>query len=388
MTVSASIYTITVLAIDRLLAIKQPIMYRRVSNTQTALKLIIVIWIVSMAIMSPLLVMKKVDVITLIPGEPLYLCNEVWPSNIHRQIYDVIQFVFVYVTPGFAICCCYGLIGRELFREDKNLHRSESATSQGVGRTVMNSRKRVAKMLVVLAALFAFCWLPYYIVSLYLDFHGNEEPFLVILPFTILLGHANSAINPILYFYSSKSFRTYLIRTLTCKKKTNRRNLAVRYNTPRRKVRVEIHENAQKKPIIRVISSSALTRTRSTGDSFKFSRSSNTSCKSTNTHSRSRDSSREKTTCREKCKVKIDARVFTNIPPSSLNIKCQGKDKKYETIKAIVYPHSREIFDRKLSIPTTIHEESSRMSTVSPVRPPKHSPLVECITEQKETSGD
>jgi hypothetical protein len=38
----------------------------------------------------------------------------------------------------------------------------------------MSGRKRVAKMLIALAVLFAVCWLPYYIVSLYLDFTTKD----------------------------------------------------------------------------------------------------------------------------------------------------------------------------------------------------------------------
>ncbi|XP_021353917.1 gastrin/cholecystokinin type B receptor-like [Mizuhopecten yessoensis] len=372
-TVAASIYTIAVLSVDRFLAIRHPMIFRRVSNTRSAVKLITAIWVLSVAIMCPLLFMRRVDVVSVIPGEPLYLCNEVWPDLAHRQVYDLLLFAILYAVPGVIIGSSYGLIGKELWTEDKNLQRTESETSRGLGKHVMNGRKRVAKMLIALAILFAVCWLPYHIVSLYLDFHRRHvQPFLTVLPFTILVGHANSALNPVLYFYSSKSFRKYLFRFLKCKKRSAKRNFAVRYTPPNGAFEMR----ATNRPRMRVISSSTFTRTRST-DSFRFSRSSNASLKSTNTVTRSRDSSsRDRCISREKCYFRMDTKAF--------NLTVPGQGKKYETIKALVYAHKREILDRSLSIPTTINEESSRKESLTPARPQANQALIPQIPELEE----
>lgn len=168
--------------------------------------------------MMPLLIVRETTVIDLIPTEPVYFCQESWAHVSHRQCYDIILFAIVYIIPGCVICSCYGLIGSELWREDKDLKRTESETSQGLGKHVMKGRKRVAKMLIALAVLFAICWLPYHCVTLYMDFHPWDR-LLKVLTYTILLGHSNSALNPILYFYSSKSFRWVLIRLFKCKKR-------------------------------------------------------------------------------------------------------------------------------------------------------------------------
>jgi len=169
--------------------------------------------------MVPLLIIKELTVLNVIPDEPVYFCNEIWPEDKHRQQYDLAQFVLIYILPGTVICACYGAIGSELWREDKDLKRTESETSKGLARHMMKGRKRVAKMLIALAVLFALCWLPYHIVSLYLDFHIGDKRFLAVLPYTIFLGHSNSALNPVLYFYSSKSFRCVLARMIKCTKR-------------------------------------------------------------------------------------------------------------------------------------------------------------------------
>ncbi|KAJ8305939.1 hypothetical protein KUTeg_016484 [Tegillarca granosa] len=162
-TVAASIFTITVLSVDRYLAIKHPIIFRRISRTGVALKFIILIWIVSMGIMAPLIFMRQVDTVMIIPEEPIYLCTEIWPEHFHRQIFDVFLFVIVYIVPGFIICLSYGCIGKELWKEDRSLQRTESHISQGIGNHVMTG-------------------------------HFSKEyarSFLKVLPFTILLGHSN-----------------------------------------------------------------------------------------------------------------------------------------------------------------------------------------------------
>ena len=213
---------------DRLLAIRHPMVFKRVSNCRMAGKTIILIWIISIGVMAPLLAFRKTEEEQL-PGESFQFCHESWPEDYHRQIYDSCLFVIVYIIPGVVIGVSYGLIGKQLWTEDEDLKRGESQISRGMSQKIMRGRKHVAKMLMALALVFAVCWLPYYIVSLYLDFQEESKikDFLVILPFTILLGHVNSALNPILYFYTSKSFRRYLMKLVHCKRQSSRQGSPV-----------------------------------------------------------------------------------------------------------------------------------------------------------------
>jgi hypothetical protein len=88
------------------------------------------------------------------------------------------------------------------------------------GGRLVRERRRVAKILLILALVFAFCWLPYSVISLILDLTAKtdkdirldgENGILAVvaelLPFAILLGHVNSAVNPLLYCLLSKNFR-------------------------------------------------------------------------------------------------------------------------------------------------------------------------------------
>lgn len=358
MTVAASIFTIATLSVDRLLAIRHPIIFRRVSNTRVATKFIIIIWIVSLVIMIPLLVVRKVDSHFLLLKEPIHYCHEGWDIS-QRQAYDVCLFVFVYVIPGFVIFTSYSLIGSKLWTEDKNLQRTESETSKGIGKHVMSGRKRVAKMLIALAVLFAVCWLPYYIVSLYLDFaKSDDKGFLVVLPFTILLGHSNSAFNPILYFYSSKSFRKYLYRALKCKPRRTKRSLAVRYTPAQNN-----NNQGPVRPRIR-ISSTGSFRSSGTG-SFRFSRSSNASNKSSlSSKSRESHNKNDKTSKSDHQKDRKENYLMIERKSYTLPLVHVHENGSNKVLKP---SRKKEILDTSLSIPSTINEESSRLGSISPV---------------------
>lgn len=54
----------------------------------------------------------------------------------------------------------------------------------------MAGRRKVARILVLVAVLFAVCWMPYHLLSLFIDFVHNvhSTKALDFLPFTILIG--------------------------------------------------------------------------------------------------------------------------------------------------------------------------------------------------------
>ena len=63
-------------------------------------------------------------------------------------------------------------------------------------------------MLWVIAGLFAVSWLPYHTVSLYLNFISDNDPVsLTALSVALLVGHSQSAQNPVVYCIMSTTFR-------------------------------------------------------------------------------------------------------------------------------------------------------------------------------------
>lgn len=80
----------------------------------------------------------------------------------------------------------------------------------------MRGRKRVACILLLLAFVFAACWLPYHIMNLMKDMGTSTSNKLwEVKVYLLLLGHVNSALNPIIYCALSRKFRNS-IKSLFC----------------------------------------------------------------------------------------------------------------------------------------------------------------------------
>jgi len=71
---------------------------------------------------------------------------------------------------------------------------------------INRSRRSVVRLLVTIVVVFVASWLPYNVVSLRVDLNldaGEAR----ILPFALWLGHAHSAVNPVVYWFFNKTFR-------------------------------------------------------------------------------------------------------------------------------------------------------------------------------------
>ncbi|XP_064626185.1 orexin/Hypocretin receptor type 1-like isoform X2 [Lineus longissimus] len=344
--VSASIVTLTVMALERYLAIRHPITFRRVSTSQHARAVITVVWITAFTIMVPLALVRDVEITDLKFFETLPFCTERW-VYVEKPIYMTCLMVFVYVIPGCVITLSYSFIGCQLLITDEGLHRSDSRAVHDQTRALMHSRRKVARMLMCLAILFAFCWMPYNICSLYIDLQTADNmdvDSLTALPFTLCLGHSNSALNPVLYWFMNKSFRKAVRRKFGCR----RRRSAKSFKSPT-PLNVMVHctkENGKMKASVQLKRPKFRLWSRSNSStSLRYSRTAS-SFKSRRTDLSERPNSPGKST------VNIPLIEIHNDDPSRLfaSHKATSRDK-------------REIMCYHLSIPTTINEETSRFRT-------------------------
>lgn len=184
--------------------------------------MIVALWCVALLLFGPLLVVRQTNRVV-VPGmdqHPLVFCIEKWPTAADRRTYSIVCFVVVYAVPGSIVMLAYSLMGRRLCAASLLQQIDAAAATPGVarhqagGERLVRDRKRVARILLLLAILFALCWLPYNILNLLLDLderHPHSEQILAMLPFALLLGHANSAINPLLYCFLTRNFRLVFI---------------------------------------------------------------------------------------------------------------------------------------------------------------------------------
>ncbi|KAG7213619.1 hypothetical protein KM043_002870 [Ampulex compressa] len=234
--VAASVFTITAMSIDRYLAIRSPIAFRRVFNRRSTVLVIVALWLVALSIFAPVLrVMTlqspglELDNITFHGSWALrgnfsrnvarmsrmppafYICLEDFkPLGIRAHLFGTVCFVLVYAIPGFVVILSYSMMGRTLCARKPPFDCDSvegSASSQQSFRLV-RERRRIAWILLLLAVLFALCWLPYNVLMLLIDLGAVEGRSITdALSYCLFLGHANSALNPVVYCFMTRNFR-------------------------------------------------------------------------------------------------------------------------------------------------------------------------------------
>ncbi|XP_066142622.1 orexin receptor type 2-like [Euwallacea fornicatus] len=211
--VASSIFTITTMAIDRYLAIIRPFGLRfRCFNRTSTVIMIFILWTLSLILFSPNLWIAELQTIK---GD-ITLCRMNYNvSPVPQDIIGIVWFIFMFAIPGCIMTIAYSLMGKTLCSALPPFDHNESTCAQQRNR-VMRSRKRVACILLLLAVVFAGCWLPYHIMILVENLNNHEETDVVRI-YLLLLGHSNSALNPIIYCALSRNFRTSIKNLLKCK---------------------------------------------------------------------------------------------------------------------------------------------------------------------------
>lgn len=88
----------------------------------------------------------------------------------------------------------------------------------------METRKRLAKIVLVFVGCFVFCWFPNHILYMYRSFNYNEiDPSLGHMIVTLLarvLSFCNSCVNPFALYLLSENFRRHFNSQLCCRRKS------------------------------------------------------------------------------------------------------------------------------------------------------------------------
>uniref|UniRef100_A0A3Q3EZF1 Neuropeptide FF receptor 2 n=1 Tax=Labrus bergylta TaxID=56723 RepID=A0A3Q3EZF1_9LABR len=209
--VSASVFTLVAIAVDRFRCIVYP--FKQKLTIPTSKLIIVVIWVLAVSIMCPSGVMLQVTKehrVRIILGhndtQPFYWCRENWPNQEMRKIYTTVLFANIYLAPLSLIVIMYARIGF-------TLSKTTIPTGSGSGSESEKGKKtRVIMMLLVVALLFILSWLPLWTLMMLSDYASlTEHQYRVIniyvYPFAHWLAFFNSSINPIIYGFFNENFR-------------------------------------------------------------------------------------------------------------------------------------------------------------------------------------
>ncbi|XP_028303992.1 somatostatin receptor type 5 isoform X2 [Gouania willdenowi] len=199
-----SIFCLTVMSIDRYLAVVHPIRSTKWRHPRVAKVVSVAVWGVSFVVVLPVVIFSDVQ-------DKFNSCNMIWPEP--KDVWST-AFILYTATLGFfgpllIICLCYLLIVIKV---------KSSGSRAGVTKRRRSERK-VTRMVVVFVVVFVICWLPFFII--------NIVNLVVIIPessvtagiyfFAVILSYANSCANPLLYGFLSDNFKQNLKKALCVK---------------------------------------------------------------------------------------------------------------------------------------------------------------------------
>uniref|UniRef100_A0A4W3HBV0 Substance-P receptor-like n=1 Tax=Callorhinchus milii TaxID=7868 RepID=A0A4W3HBV0_CALMI len=194
LSVSVSIYTLMTIGVDRYYAVCHPLK-SRMGRSHSKI-LIAVIWMISCGIASAQLVVTRV------------ICLEIgWPNSTYHEVYTLFLLLVTYVLPLLILTITYWNVGMKLWgrKPPGNVDKNREAQQD-------KSKRKVIKMLFIIVAVFALCWLPFHIFSVTYEFNPDVLPndpmdITALYFFSHYLAMSHSFWNPLIYGFYNDNFR-------------------------------------------------------------------------------------------------------------------------------------------------------------------------------------
>ncbi|XP_050101057.1 tachykinin-like peptides receptor 99D isoform X1 [Anopheles aquasalis] len=202
LSICASVFTLMAIAIDRYVAIMNPLKPRM--GRKATLCIAAGIWIVGTIISSPMLLF-----FTTYNLNDHILCYAEWPdgaSNHSAQeyAYNIVFMVLTYFLPIGSMTYTYARVGLELWGS-KSIGECTQRQLENI-----KSKRRVVKMMMIVVIIFAVCWLPFHFYFIITSYYPEltKKPYIQEVYLAIYwLAMSNSMYNPIIYCWMNSRFR-------------------------------------------------------------------------------------------------------------------------------------------------------------------------------------
>ncbi|GAA6107219.1 delta-type opioid receptor [Tachysurus ichikawai] len=193
-----SIFTLTVMSVNRYIAVCHPVRSLAVRTPNRAKLVNVAVWVLASAIGVPVMIMGQVEVesngiecMVVLPD----------PQSYSEPVFGICVFLFSFLIPVAIISICYGLMVRRL-RSVRLLSGSRSKD---------RNLRRISQLVLAVVAAFVLCWMPVQVLALVqalgkVDLGGSQTS-VAAMHFCIALGYANSSLNPVLYAFLDENFK-------------------------------------------------------------------------------------------------------------------------------------------------------------------------------------
>ncbi|CAJ1085325.1 adenosine receptor A1b [Xyrichtys novacula] len=203
----SSILALLAIAIDRYLRVKIPTRYKRVVTPRRAGLAVVICWTVAFIVgLTPMLGwnnLRRLQQNGSISSDLVITCQF---ENVISMDYMVYFNFFGWVLPPLVLML---VIYAEIFYMiHKQLNSKKLTSCHTDPNKYYDKELNLAKSLALVLFLFAISWLPLHIINCITLFCPDCEKPIVLLYIAILLTHGNSAVNPIIYAFRIKKFRS------------------------------------------------------------------------------------------------------------------------------------------------------------------------------------
>uniref|UniRef100_A0AAR2IWR2 G-protein coupled receptors family 1 profile domain-containing protein n=1 Tax=Pygocentrus nattereri TaxID=42514 RepID=A0AAR2IWR2_PYGNA len=194
-----SIFTLTIMSVDRYIAVCHPVRSLAVRTPHRAKLVNVAVWALASAIGVPVMIMGQVEVESNGNIECMVVLPD--PQSYSEPVFGTCVFLFSFLIPVAIISVCYSLMVRRL----------HSVRLLSGSREKDRNLRRISQMVLAVVAAFVFCWMPVQVLALIqalgkVDLGGSEVA-VAAMHFCIALGYTNSSLNPVLYAFLDENFK-------------------------------------------------------------------------------------------------------------------------------------------------------------------------------------
>lgn len=194
-----SVFCLTVMSIDRYMALADPLRFARWRTPRCAKIVSAFLWLFSLLTILPMALHFSVDHGLCMPDR----VSDAWWLGVLSY-----TFVMGFALPFIVMTASYTAMLLTL--------RSQRLRATSPNLESHRLERQVTKMVIAVVVVFGMCWLPFYTFNFVaLDQSGIAMTFARAFEFVILLSYSWSCANPILYACLSDTFRRHF-RTLLC----------------------------------------------------------------------------------------------------------------------------------------------------------------------------
>ena len=229
---TASICSLMFISFDRYLKISKPLQYRSRMTTSKSLKIIFIIWLISITFATYASTPDSGSTGFVVNSG--YLCWQLYDTSQDKgNKYLTFLYISVVFLPAIVILIMYALIFVFAHKRQKMLRNGELGETGQNQRSVLRQDLKIVRMLLIVVGVFLFCWLPlsiYNLISIYspntfLDWYRRSwKSYFISFMVVTLLPLINSLCNPIIYACLDQTYREafkYLFQKMMCRTRSN-----------------------------------------------------------------------------------------------------------------------------------------------------------------------